>query len=216
MPQRVVVVTGSSGGIGSAIVDHFKPGVAEFAALLPQALAERLRRWDRGRVAQGRDAFALPLKIRSDSVFGLFLLRLLATMKVLRRRGSRFAEEQAMIERWLAAVEAGARSDASLGFELAASGRLIKGYGATNERGKANLLHVIDHLATASQFADDAARADAIRQARVAALADEAGTAFDQALLHHGAPPRPILAQPIRWVGARPGRAGARAPDAAR
>ena len=102
-------------------------------------------------------------------------------------------------------------SHPSLGFELAACGRLVKGYGATNERGKANLLHVIDHLASAANFATDTQRADAVRQARVAALADEAGTALDQTLLRHGAPPRPVQAQPIRWVGARPGRPEARA-----
>jgi indolepyruvate ferredoxin oxidoreductase beta subunit len=198
-----------------AIVDHFKPGMAEFAALLPHALADRLRRWDRARLARGRDAFAWPLKIRTHTAFGLTLLRLLAAMKALRRRGSRFAEEQAMIERWLAAVEAGARRHAALGFELAACGRLIKGYGATNERGKANLLHVTDHLASSPNFANDALRAEAVRQARVAALADEGGIALDQALARHGVAPRPVVAQPIRWVGARPGRAGARAPDVA-
>ena len=74
---------------------------------------------------------------------------------------------------------------------------------------------MIDHLATAQIFASDAQRAEAIRQVRVAALADEAGTALDQALLSRGAPARPVAAQPIRWVGARPGRAGTRAPDPA-
>ena len=198
-----------------AIVDYFKPGVAELASLLPKALAERLVRWDRRRVARGRDAFALPLKIRTDTAFGLTLLRLLAALKSWRRRGSRFGEEQAAIERWLAAVEAGARRHPALGFELAACGRLVKGYGATNERGKANLRHVIEHLAAAPNFAADAERAAAIREARIAALADEAGTGFDRTLVRHGAPPRPVPAQPIRWVGARPGRAGARPPDAA-
>ncbi len=194
-----------------AIVDHFKPGAAEVASLLPGAWAERLMRWDRRRLARGQEAFAMPLKIRTHTVFGLLLLRVLAAMKGLRRRGGRFAEEQATIERWLAAVEAGARRDPGLGFELAACGRLVKGYGATNERGKANLLHVIDHLAIAATFDGEAARAEAIRSARSAALADEAGTAFDQALIRHGAPPRPLEAQPIRWVGARPGRPGVRA-----
>ena len=198
-----------------AIVDHFKPGTAELAALLPGALAERLLRWDRRRIARGRDPWAWPLEIRTHTVFGLALLRTLASLRGLRRRGSRFAAEQAMIERWLAAVDAGARRDAALGFEIAACGRLVKGYGASNERGKANLLHVIDHLAAAPLFAGDAKRTAAIRQARVAALADEAGTAFDQALVRHGAPPRPLPAQPIRWVATRPGRAGARAHDAA-
>jgi indolepyruvate ferredoxin oxidoreductase beta subunit len=35
-------------------LDHFKPGVPEFAALLPQGLAERLLAWDRRRVLRGR------------------------------------------------------------------------------------------------------------------------------------------------------------------
>jgi indolepyruvate ferredoxin oxidoreductase beta subunit len=189
-----------------ALFDHFKPGVAEMASLLPKPLAERLLRWDQRRVARHLDPFAVALKIRTHSIVGLALLRLLASLRGLRRRGSRFAEEQALIERWLDAVEAGARRDAALGFELAACGRLVKGYGSTNERGKANLLHVVDQLATSAAFACHAERAAAIRDTRVAALADEAGSALDQALVRHGAAPRPLKAQPIRWVGARPGR----------
>ena len=94
-----------------------------------------------------------------------------------------------------------------MGFELAECGRLIKGYGATNERGKDNLLHVLDHLATAAPFETPVLRAAAIRAARIAALADDAGKALDQALLSHGAPSRPVKEQPIRWVRARPARA---------
>jgi indolepyruvate ferredoxin oxidoreductase beta subunit len=121
-----------------------------------------------------------------------------------------------MIERWLAAVQAAARRSAALGFEVAACGRLIKGYGATNERGKANLLHVIDHLADAAHFPNDAERASAIREARTAALADDSGAALDLALTRRGAARRPVVEQPIRWVKARPGRSGAPAGDAGR
>ena len=102
-----------------------------------------------------------------------------------------------MIERWLAAIEHGARQHPSLGFEIAPCGRLVKGYGATNERGKQNLLHVIDHLAVGG---DDAVqRAHAVRAAREAALADDSGRALDDALLAHGAPALAIREQPIRW-----------------
>jgi indolepyruvate ferredoxin oxidoreductase beta subunit len=196
----------AEGGDVVAIVDHFKPGAAEIAGLLPRRLAAALLRWDRARVARGRDAFALPLKIRTDTVFGFLLLRGLAATRALRPHGSRFAAEQATIERWLAGVAAAACRHAGLGFEIAECGRLIKGYGATNERGKDNLLHVLDHLAVASRFASDDERAAAVGAARVAALADESGQALDQALLRHGAPARPAKAQPIRWVTARPGR----------
>lgn len=188
------------------IVDHFKPGVAELASLLPRRLADALVRYDRRRTARGRDPLAWPLKIRTDTLLGFALLRGLAALKRLRPSGSRFGAEQQTIERWLASVEAGARRNPALGLEIAECGRLVKGYGATNERGKENLLHVIDHLAVASAFTSDAERAAGIRAARAAALADESGSALDQALVRHGAPPRPVKTQPIRWVRARPGR----------
>jgi len=46
-----------------------------------------------------------------------------------------------------------------------------------------------------------------VREAREAALADEAGTALDRALLAHGAPPRPVPEQVVRFYRRRPGQA---------
>jgi indolepyruvate ferredoxin oxidoreductase beta subunit len=186
------------------LYDHFKPGVAEFAGLLPAGLAARLTAWDARRRASGLDPWALPLKVGTHTVLGALALRFMASLKGWRRRGSRFATEQALIERWLAAVEAGAREDATLGFELAACGRLIKGYGSTNERGKHNLLHVIEHLAPAASGRTANERAAAIRAARDAALADDAGLALDRTLRAHGAPARPLQAQPVRFYKRRP------------
>jgi indolepyruvate ferredoxin oxidoreductase beta subunit len=45
-----------------------------------------------------------------------------------------------------------------------------------------------------------AAQISAIAQIRKAALQDEAGQQLDQALMLHGAPARPIKAQPILWM----------------
>jgi indolepyruvate ferredoxin oxidoreductase beta subunit len=133
-------------------------------------------------------------------VLGMVSLRLLASMRGLRRHGSRFADEQTLIERWLAAVVAGAvQGSWHLAHEIALCGRLIKGYGSTNERGKRNLLHVIDHLAS-TRLGSAQIRAEAIAAAREAALQDEGGIALDAALVRHGAPPRPVVAQPIRWM----------------
>ncbi|VWX62439.1 Indolepyruvate ferredoxin oxidoreductase beta subunit [Burkholderiales bacterium 8X] len=188
------------------VYDHFKPGAPEFAALMPKPLARRITAWDRRR----QSPWALPLQVGSHSVFGMASLRLLSSLRWLRKRGSRFAEEQALIERWLAAVVAGTRTDWALGHQIALCGRLIKGYGSTNERGKENLLHVIDHLAAAPlPDGSPAVRAQAIAAAREAALSDDAGKALDAALVRHGAPARPVKAQPIRWMK-RP-RAGAAA-----
>jgi indolepyruvate ferredoxin oxidoreductase beta subunit len=198
--ERVAREVKAQAGELLRVYEHFKPGIPEFAALLPAAAALWLTRWDRARQTRGREPFSLALKIGSHSALGFAALRLLASLRWLRRRGTRFADEQLMIERWLASVEAGTRADAALGHEIALCGRLIKGYGTTNERGKANLLHVVDHLAQSAALGTPAARAAAIRAARVAALADDAGTAFDLSLKQHGAPARPVPVAPIRFV----------------
>ncbi|WP_077000361.1 indolepyruvate oxidoreductase subunit beta family protein [Variovorax sp. KK3] len=197
--QRVHREVRAADGDIVKVYDHFKPGAPEFAALLPAPLAHRITAWDRRRATP----WAMPLKVGSHSVVGMASLRLLASLRWLRRRGSRFTEEQVLIERWLAAVLQGTREDWHLGHQIALCGRLIKGYGSTNERGKNNLLHVADHLA-AQPGTSAAARAEAIAAAREAALADDAGKALDAALVRHGAPARPVQAQPIRWMKRRP------------
>ncbi|MBK6851652.1 MAG: indolepyruvate oxidoreductase subunit beta family protein [Burkholderiales bacterium] len=186
--------------------DHFKPGVPEFAAMLPSRWAQALHRWDARRVARGRLPYALPLALPSHSVVGLVALRLLGSFKRVRRWGSRFGVEQVLIERWLAAVGRGLGEDAALGLQIACCGRLIKGYGSTNERGKHHLLHIVDQLAFAPAVGDAPARGRAVGAALTAALADDAGKKLDATLVAHGAAPRPVVAQPIRWYarGKRP------------
>jgi indolepyruvate ferredoxin oxidoreductase beta subunit len=182
------------------VYEHFKPGVAEFAGLLPPAWARALQRWDARRRARGLASWAMPLKLGSHTVFGTGVLRLLSAQRWLRRRGQRYAEEQALIERWLDAVVRHGAVDWRLGHEIALCGRLIKGYGSTHQRGRDNLLHILEQLAERVPFATAAERAQAIAQARGAALADEGGLALDAALQRHGAAPRPLQAVPIRFV----------------
>jgi indolepyruvate ferredoxin oxidoreductase beta subunit len=198
--SRVVGEVKATEGDLLRLYDHFKPGVPEFAALLPPRWAVRLQRWDRARVMRGQLPWALPLKVGTHSVIGMLGLRVLAACRRLRPMGSRYATEQALIQQWLDAVVLGLRTHAALGHEIALCGRLIKGYGSTNERGKDHLLHVLQHLADAPALADPLARARAIAAARTAALQDEAGTQFDATLRAHGAPARPVPEQPIRWM----------------
>jgi indolepyruvate ferredoxin oxidoreductase beta subunit len=189
------------------IIDYFKPGLPEFSSLLPTVLARRLAAWDRRRRARGKSPLSFALALRTDSVWGFATLRMMAGLRWLRRRGARFAEEQALIDRWLEAIAASVRTDWQCGYEIALCGRLVKGYGATNQCGKENLIWIIDSLAAGATFASAAKRGQAIRDAREAALADEAGVALDQALLAHGAAARPVRVQPIVWAkGPRTGR----------
>jgi indolepyruvate ferredoxin oxidoreductase beta subunit len=196
---RVRTEAGAGNNDVVKIYDYFKPTIAEFCALLPQGLAKALLAWDRRRQARGRPSLALALHLPAHSVIGFMVLRVLAGLRVLRRRGSRYSEEQVFAEHWLQAIEYATAQSWALANEIALCGRLIKGYGATNERAKANLAHILDHLVAGGTFASPADRAAAIRRAREAALADEGGKALDQVFLAHGAPPRPIKPQLIRW-----------------
>ncbi|HEY4138470.1 MAG TPA: DUF6537 domain-containing protein, partial [Casimicrobiaceae bacterium] len=184
-------VTAGNGDV-VRIVDYFKPGIAEIGGMLPSSLAERLSRWDRQRQARGKAPLAWPLRLRSDSITGFSVLRSLAALKAVRHLGARYAREQAELDRWLSAIVDAARTDWSLANEIALCGRLVKGYGATNERGKRNLAHILDHLTGAGTAA--------IREAREAALGDEAGKALDEAMTRHGAPARPVVARPVVWT----------------
>ncbi|MEO8004559.1 MAG: indolepyruvate oxidoreductase subunit beta family protein [Betaproteobacteria bacterium] len=182
------------------IYDHFKPGVPELAGLLPKRWARAAIQWDRRRQQDGRKPFALPLKIGVHTVSGFLALRVLGSLKWLRRRGNRFALEQAAIDRWLSGIEKATHQDWSLGQEVALCGRLIKGYGGTNDRGKENLLHILEHVAVGGGFADPQARVAAVHAAREAALADDAGKELDKTLVGQGVAPRPVKAQPVLWV----------------
>jgi indolepyruvate ferredoxin oxidoreductase, beta subunit len=174
------------------IYDHFKPGVPEFAGLLPAFLANPLLVWDAKRKRSSKGAFELPLKVGVHSVFGMLALRFLASLKWLRVRGSRYQLEQVLIAGWLGKIIEAAvgQADEQLALEYAKCGQLIKGYGSTNERGKDNLLHILAHLKTA----------DDVRVAREAALKDEAGKALDTVLVNRGAPAREVKAVPIQWM----------------
>ncbi len=198
--QRVALEVKQQDGELLRVYEHFKPGVPEFAALLPAWLAAPVLRFDKARVMRGREPLALPLKIGSHSVSGMLALRLLAGLKWLRPLGSRFAVEQHDIQQWLDAVCTGLREDHGLGLQLALCGRLIKGYGSTNERAKRNLQHLLQHLAPATVNPSPQWRADAVRQAREAALTDEAGLALDGKLHALGVAKRPPLEQPLRFI----------------
>ena len=192
------------------IIEYLKPGVEEMAALLPTGLSERLVAWAGKRGLMHK--LNVGLHVKSSSVFGFLLLRSLAWLRPLRRMSARYAEEQAMIERWLAAIAAaGAKpADAELALEIALCGRLIKGYGDTNRRAKANFLRIFETLVESGTLPDAQARAQAVRAAREGALADQEGRGLEATLATHGIaplPPRPKIIQFMRRPGARKGSA---------
>jgi indolepyruvate ferredoxin oxidoreductase, beta subunit len=164
------------------ITEHFKPGNEEIAALLPPALA----RW-----LLARRPFHISMHVRSTTVWGFLRLRLLAGLCWWRPHTWRYAEEQAEIERWLAEIRAAQRISLDLAREIAESARLIKGYGDTHKRGLGNYRRIsAEVIAPALAGRLSAAKAaDAVANARVAALADPEGDALDRTLAAISAAP---------------------------
>jgi len=177
---RVRREVGAKDGEPVVVVDYLKPGLEEFASLLPRALGARLIAW--GERAGKLDAYNVGLHLKTSSLVGYLVVRALAWLKPWRPRSHRYAQEQTLIERWLAAVRGAAGHDLSLALEIAACARLIKGYGETHRRGRANFLAIIDALVDNPPSSDRHEQARAIRRAREAALADPEGKAIGKAL----------------------------------
>jgi indolepyruvate ferredoxin oxidoreductase beta subunit len=196
------------------IVEYLKPGVEELAALLPSGLSRRLVAWAEKRGLMQK--LNVGLHVKSTSVFGFLMLRSLALLRPLRHMSARYAEEQALIERWLRAIAAA--RDPGLALDIALCGRLIKGYGDTNRRAKASFLRIFDTLVEGGSvvdgrtivdggaMADAQARAKAVRAAREGALADPDGRGLEATLAVHGIaplPPRPKVIHFMRRPGAK-------------
>ena len=180
------------------IIEYLKPGVEEAAALLPPALSKALLGWAHKRGLTHKLNFGMYVK--TTSVTGFLMLRLLAALRPLRRMSARYAEEQVLIERWLVAIAKAGTRDLGLALEIALCGRLIKGYGETHRRGKANFLRILDTLVDGNAVAADGDRATAIRKARDAALADPEGRGLEGSLATHGIAPLPPQAKPIQFM----------------
>ena len=135
-PQRLKRIAGEAKltpGDKAEIVDFFKPGPEELAALLPPTLGRRLRAWAAKKNRTQRLSLAIHLK--TSSLTGQVLLRFLRGLRRWRPRGERYHHEQANIERWLANVKDALARDAEAALEVADCARLLKGYGETWTRG---------------------------------------------------------------------------------
>jgi indolepyruvate ferredoxin oxidoreductase beta subunit len=185
--ERVRREVGAKAHEPVVVIDYLKPGVEEFASVLPGFLGRRLIAWAE---RHGKlDAYNFGMHIKTSSVPGFLLVRSLAWLKPWRPMSYRYSDEQQLIERWLGLVSDAAKRDTALALEVAECARLIKGYGETHRRGKANFLAIVDALVENPATSSFAAQAAAIRKAREAALADPEGK-------HLGV----ALGKPVVWL----------------
>lgn len=178
--ERVRREVNAKPGEPVVVIDYLKPGIEEFASVLPAPLGRRLVAWAtrRGRL----DAYNVGMHVRTSGVFGYLLLRSLACLRFWRPYSYRFQEEQRLIERWLGHVAEAMKRDRTLALEIAECARLVKGYGETHRRGRGNFLAILDALVENPPTADAVEQAQAIRRAREAALADPEARALGREL----------------------------------
>ncbi|HXA36249.1 MAG TPA: indolepyruvate oxidoreductase subunit beta family protein [Steroidobacteraceae bacterium] len=175
--KRVLREVHPSPGQLVQVTEFMKPRVEEICGTLSAGLgawilrSPRPRRWV-ARLAGGR-------QIATSSIVGFLQLYWLAGLRSWRRKTLRYAEEQARIERWLGLIGRVAGQNYALAVEIAECQQLIKGYGETHERGAARFDAILARVPV-WQHREDAP--DRIRTLRIAALADEEGTALSWAL----------------------------------
>jgi len=162
--ERVRREVGAKAHEPVVVIDYLKPGVEEFASVLPRFLGKRLVSWAE---RHGKlDAYNVGMHIKTSGLFGYLLMRSLAWLKPWRPMTYRYREEQQLIDRWLGLVSDAAKRDTALALEVADCARLVKGYGETHRRGKANFLAIVDALVENPATSSVREQAAAIRKAR--------------------------------------------------
>lgn len=159
------------------VVEYFHPRYEEICDTLPARLGERLagsptvRRWTKPLFGSGRN-------INTTKIGGYLMLSTLARLRRWRRGTWRFQIQRERIGQWLDWIDIALSQDYVSAVEIARSIEIVRGYGDTYERGLSRYEKI---LTTSERFAPDQ-RASLIRKLHRAALADEQGDAFEQAL----------------------------------
>jgi indolepyruvate ferredoxin oxidoreductase, beta subunit len=155
------------------VTEYMKPGPEEVLGLLPPGIG----RWLLARVRHDR---SWPLKVKTTRLSGFLRLKLLASLKFWRPRTLRFAEEEAWVDHWLSLVERTLAVDPAAAHEVIASAALVRGYADTYKRGLANWSRIMEAVVEPA-LAGSLPRgqfADAVLQARLAAVKDPEGEAL--------------------------------------
>jgi indolepyruvate ferredoxin oxidoreductase beta subunit len=161
------------------VTEFLKPGPEEILGVLPAGLARPLLAFVERR---GWQSLAWPMRVRTTSLSGYLRLKLLASLRSLRPRSLRFAEEEAWIARWLGLIEQALAVDPAAAREVVETAGLVKGYGETYRRGHANWRLIAEAVIEPMLEGrlPQKSFADAVLQARLAALADPDGDRLRQ------------------------------------
>ena len=163
------------------VIEYMKPGPEEILSLLPPGLARRSMAFLKRR---GWDTWSIPMNVKATRFGGFIRLKALSSLKSWRPRTERYADEQAWVERWLGLVEKTLGLDPAAAREVVSMAGLVKGYSDTYKRGRWNFDLIVSRIIEPGLSGDlpREALADAVLNARLAALMDPEGTALDETI----------------------------------
>ncbi len=164
------------------VSEFMHPRVEEFCDALPAGMGRFILRSPRLRAGFTR-LFGHGRRVTTTSLGGFLVLYVVARMGRFRRRSLRFENEMKNIDAWLTAVTEAAPRNYSLAVEVAGCQRLVKGYGATHERGMRNFETLMTAYRRLSEDRDAVAK---IKHLREAALSDEEGIALRREMVAIG------------------------------
>ncbi len=157
------------------MVEFMHPRLEEIVGTLPVRMARRVRKSPFLR--RLLEKLTGPRLSDTTRISSFLMLYFIASLRRIRRKTLRYAEEHAEIAGWRARIEKALSRDYGLAVELVRCQRLIKGYGDTHARGLAS------YRAIMAQFDGDAAlTADRVVALRAAALDDDEGKALAREL----------------------------------
>ena len=122
------------------LTDYFKPGREEFIGILPKSLSwlvPKLKILSRGK--------GLALHIPTGSFLGFGLLKILSSLRFIRKFSKQYAEEHEQIKVWLDAVKEAAGIDHHLACQTAKLSILSRGYGNVRIEGQNALTKLFDN-----------------------------------------------------------------------
>ena len=159
------------------VVEYFHPRLEETCDTLPAPIGSLIMR--SGTLQKMLSPFFRNGRnVKTTSISGFLLLHVLAKFRRIRRGTYRFKRQQEFIHDWLDRVINAAVDDYDYALEIAHCIEMVKGYGDTYQRGLTRYLAAVD-AAAALPAAD---RATGMRRLHNAALADEKGQVFGDAL----------------------------------
>jgi len=159
------------------VVEYFHPRIEEICDTLPAPIGSLIMR--SGTLQKMMSPFfGKGRNVKTTSISGFLLLYIFSGFRLIRRGTYRFKRQQEFIHDWLDRVINAAVDDYDYALAIAHSIEMVKGYGDTYQRGLSRYLAAVDTVAGLPA----ADRATGMRRLHNAALADEKGQVFGDAL----------------------------------